>query len=106
MYSKTLARLSSRHSYLEQEIRRNREWVASQNPAYLEEFDNNRRFLSYLDMDDLVQIAQSAHGSLDVALAEIQRWEPELEALYRETTLIEAHLEWVAEERSAHAKAA
>lgn len=94
-----------RRSHIEQEIRNKRQWLASQDPEYLEEFDNHRRSLSCLGRDDLLHLAQSIDWPpLDVAFAVIHGLEPELEGLHVEITSIEEHLKWFAIACSAHAK--
>ena len=102
VYSKRLARLSSRRSNLEQGIRTRREWLDFQDPGYLDELDFHRLHMSRLDADTLVQLTRSGDFWIDEALAEIPSLETEHEGLYVEISNIEGLLEWFANVGSAH----
>jgi hypothetical protein len=97
--------MKSRCSYLEQELRSKREWLASRTPEQLEEFDSHRRTMTQIDIEDLLHMAQSDRSPFEAVFAEILGWRPELVALRKEITSISEHLEWIAKGRSARGRA-
>ncbi|GAB7322303.1 hypothetical protein MBLNU13_g03281t1 [Cladosporium sp. NU13] len=96
VYSKRLARLSTRRSHLENEIRLRREWIDFQDSGYFVELDFHRLHMSYLDADTLVQMTRSGDDWIDEVLAEIPSLEAEHEDLHIEIGNIEGLLEWIA----------